>query len=172
MTMVVDPDCTLTEVDNLDAATLPPDTGSALKPQGLLGFNLKLGSGCSSPLLVTVLYFGETDLSQAEYRKYGPEPGNPTPHWYSLPATFGTASIGGNTVATVSFSVTDGGLGDKNVAAPDGIISDPGGPGLPAGTVTSVPTLSEVGIVALAMLLLAAGVRLLSRRQALTRRLP
>ena len=42
----------------------------------------------------------------AQYWKYGPTAGDPTPHWYSIPAT-----IVGN---VVSFTITDGGLGDDD----------------------------------------------------------
>ena len=114
MTAVFDSPCTIMRVDVVNPVSLPPDPASGARPQGLLGFDLVLGPGCSSPVTVTVYYHGESDLSLAFYRKYGPTPDDPSPHWYTLPATFTTVSIGGATpVACATFSVTDGGLGGQ-----------------------------------------------------------
>ncbi len=41
--------------------------------------------------------------------------------------TYGTAVIGGNTVTTVSFSITDGGAYDGD-GLRDGVVTDPAGP--------------------------------------------
>jgi uncharacterized delta-60 repeat protein len=57
------------------------------------------------------------------YYKYGPTAANPTPHWYQLPAT-----IAAN---TVTFSITDGGLGDDDLTV-NGTIVDQSGPGVAA----------------------------------------
>ena len=158
------PSCTIALADNVNQGTLEPDPAIGAYLQGLLELHLLLGPGCSSPVTVTVYYHGESDLGQAQYRKYGPTPDDPTPHWYTLPgATFETVTAGGATVATVTFELFDGGFGDIP-GAPDGVIWDPGGPGLPPA-VTDIPTLSEVGILALAMLLLAAGVFLLKQKR-------
>jgi hypothetical protein len=82
-----------------------------------------------------------------QYWKYGPTATDPAPHWYVLPATFS-----GN---TVTFSITDGGLGDDDLAA-NGAIVDQGGPGIPGAS--AIPTLSEWAMLLLAALLvLTAG---------------
>jgi hypothetical protein len=64
-------------------------------------------------------------------------------HWYQLPAT-----IAGN---TVTFSITDGGLGDDDLIA-NGTIVDQGGPGVPppGAGVAAIPTLSEWAMILLA----------------------
>ena len=70
--------------------------------------------------------------------------------WYVLPA-----SIVGN---TATFTITDGGVGDDDLAA-NGTIVDQGGPGSGPGGVSSVPTLSEWAMLTLVMLLAGLGVR-------------
>lgn len=83
-----------------------------------------------------------------QYWKFGRTPGggaNDTPHWYVLPAV-----ISGN---TVTFSITDGGLGDDDLLA-DGTVVDPGGPGaLAVHDATAVPTLNEWALALLSLLL-------------------
>jgi hypothetical protein len=61
---------------------------------------------------------------------------------------------------TVTFSITDGGAGDDNLA-PDGQIVDQGGPGVP----TAVPALGAGMLVLLACVLLVAGASCARRRQ-------
>jgi hypothetical protein len=68
------------------------------------------------------------------------------------------AAISGS---TVTFSITDGGLGDDDLAA-NGIVEDQGGPGVPtpaAFVPVQVPALSEWALLLLATLTLAAGLR-------------
>lgn len=112
-------------------------------PQGLLAFT---ASGCSNgaTLAVTITY-PQALPAGTVYLKYGPEPGNSTPHWYVFPAT-----IQGN---QISFSITDNGSGDSNATA--GVITDPGGPAVPtAGSgVNGIPSLSDWALAMLAALL-------------------
>jgi len=138
----------------MQSAFFIPLTGNAKSPplappegirfvHGLLDFVL-LGCAPGSTMTFTVTYPfnlpGET-----AYYKYGPTPDNGTAHWYVLPAT-----INGN---TITFTITDGGLGDDDLAA-NGTVVDQGGPGI--GT-AQIPTLSEWMMAVLAMLLLATG---------------
>jgi uncharacterized repeat protein (TIGR01451 family) len=88
-----------------------------------------------------------------EYWKYGPTPGDTTPHWYVLPSI-----VVGN---TVTFSVTDGGLGDDDLTA-NGTIVDQGGPGAPAGA--AIPAMSTRSTVLFVVLLSLLGVVILRRR--------
>jgi hypothetical protein len=83
----------------------------------------------------------------AQYWKYGPEPGNATPHWYVLPATIGAT--------TVVFSITDGSRGDDDLTI-NGIFVDQGGPGAPpVGTgAIQTPTMSEWMMMVMALLML------------------
>jgi len=82
-----------------------------------------------------------------QYWKYGPTSGNPTAHWYVLPAT-----ITGNTAV---FTITDGGLGDDDLDPNNGVIVDQGGPGVPgAGNgAAAIPTLSEWALILFSVLL-------------------
>jgi hypothetical protein len=124
-----------------------PPAGSAppgvVFPHGLFDFTT---TGCTpgSTIDVTITY--PTPVS-GQYWKYGPTPGNPTPGWYTIPANF----VG----SVVTFSITDGSLGDDDLTA-NGTIVDQGGPGT---STTGIPTLSEWMLALLAALLLLTGTR-------------
>jgi hypothetical protein len=72
-----------------------------------------------------------------QYWKYGKTAATPGDHWYVLPS----AVITGN---TVSFIITDGGLGDDDLSA-DGSITDPGGAGSPTLAIGGTPSNGQVG---------------------------
>lgn len=131
-----------------------PPAGSAPAsvtfPHGLFDFSLV---NCTESPTVTMTITYPTALPPGtQYWKYGPTPGNVTPHWYVLPAT-----ISGN---TVTFTIADGALGDDDLSANFEII-DQGGPGVgPVSAGTSIPTLSDWGLLLLfALLLIAAHLR-------------
>lgn len=86
------------------------------------------------------------------YWKYGPTSGQAA-HWYVFPAT-----IAGN---TITFTITDGGLGDDDLIA-NGAIVDAGGVAITAalGSVEAVPTLSEWAMLMLVLMMVAAGWRM------------
>ncbi|MBP9954805.1 MAG: IPTL-CTERM sorting domain-containing protein, partial [Ottowia sp.] len=98
----------------------------------------------------------------AQYYKYGKEAGNTIDHYYTIPAT-----VSGN---QVTFTITDGQLGDNDLVA-NGTIIDPGAIGVPAAAggpaVQPVPTLSQYALMALAlgMFLMAARRRQGKRRR-------
>ncbi len=71
-----------------------------------------------------------------QYWKFGKTADNPADHWYILPS----AIIAGN---TISFSITDGGLGDDDLTA-DGSITDPGAPGNPMLAINANPGSGQV----------------------------
>lgn len=128
-------------------------------PYGLVGFS----AACESATF-TIHYHGVGSLDGMTYRKYGPTtPGNAaTAAWYTLPGvTFGTATVGGQTVATATFTLNDNQLGDDT--GDDGLIVDQGGPGS-SQEVVAIPTLSEGSVILLAALL-AMGALLPRRRQ-------
>jgi hypothetical protein len=138
-------------------APIPPTApaGGVSFPHGLFTFG---ASGCTagSTLSFTITYPAAL-AAGTQYWKYGPTPGNSTPHWYVLPAT-----IVGN---TVTFTVTDGGLGDDDLTA-NGTIVDQGGPGGPPSPIAApvqVPTLDEWGRALLAILLLGTGLWVMRR---------
>jgi hypothetical protein len=128
-----------------------PPAGSApgvTFPDGLFDFST---TGCTPGAAITMSITWPTALpAGTQYYKYGPTPANTSPHWYVLPAT-----ISAN---TTTFTITDGGLGDDDLAA-NGAIVDQGGPGFPGAAVAPVPvpTLSEWALIVLSVLLLASG---------------
>lgn len=100
------------------------------------------------------------------YWKYGPSPVSyncsgaacATAHWYQMPPA--QAAIAGN---TVTLTITDGGVGDDDLAA-NGVIVDQGGSGVLGGA-TSIPTLSEWALLMLAGLMGLAGMAKVRRPQ-------
>jgi len=152
--------CTFTRAQFIpltgDPASPPAGTAPAayVFPEGLFDFAT---GGCTpgSTLSFTITYPSALPPG-AEYWKYGATAADPAAHWYLLPAT-----ISGN---TATFSITDGGLGDDDLAA-NGAIVDPGGPGVPP---RSIPTLSEWSMILLSGLLALLGMVALRRRGATT----
>lgn len=132
-------------------ATPPPATTTF--PHGLFEFALTR-CAAGGAVTLTVRYPGALPAGAA-YWKYGPTPGQASPHGYRWPQ----ATIAGD---TVTFTLTDGGLGDTDLAA-NGTIVDPGGPAVAA--VAEIPTLSEwARLMLLGLLVGMAGWTL--RRQA------
>lgn len=126
----------------------PPMAAPAAFPDGLFDFTT---SSCTPGSTITMTVTWPTALPPGtRYFKYGPTPTNAAPHWYELPAT-----ISGN---VTTFTITDGGLGDDDLAA-NGTLVDQGGPGLPAtpGAPRQVPTLSEWAMILLGLAILGLG---------------
>jgi hypothetical protein len=124
--------------------TAPP--GGWVFPHGLVAFEI---DGCTpASTLDFTLTFPQPLPPGAVFWKYGPTPSNPTPDWYQLPAV-----IAGN---VVTFSITDGGLGDSDLTA-NGAVVDPGGPAYLSSAV-AIPTIDWRGLAALLLLLGAVGV--------------
>lgn len=126
-TTAVSGDCTQITAVNFylepNLATTDPDHDY---PYGLHGFNVD----CTAPGgTVNVVYYWNKvyDTSTWSYRKF-----NAATNKYidfSDKVTYGTANVGGTTVTTVSYSVTDGGPYDGDGAV-NGRIVDPVGPTL------------------------------------------
>jgi hypothetical protein len=148
--------------ENLDVETFSEaqvgDDVEFFYPFGLVGFELP----CTNAD-VTLLFHGVSDLSQTVYRKYGPvAPAFGAPQFYTLPdVLFGTRVVGGATVATASFSLTDGMLGDDTPAG-DGIF-DQGGPAVPG--ISPAPALSGRMLVAGGLTLALLGFVAILRRR-------
>ena len=108
-----------------------------------------------------IYYHGAESLDGYIYRKYGPTPADwGTSRWYTMTGvTFGTEEIGGETVPYVEFVLTVSLLGDDTYGFP---IIDQGGPGL--FDPTSIPTLSEWGMILFALLLAGTAVVFMRRR--------
>ena len=92
-------------------------------PHGFFSFNITLPPGHTTAI-VTMTFPSPLPVS-TQYWKYGPTPGDPSDHWYQLLV----GDNDGDNVITIT--LVDGGLGDDNVVAPDGVIVDQGGPGFP-----------------------------------------
>jgi hypothetical protein len=92
-------------------------------PHGFFSFNITLPAGHTTAI-VTMTFPSPLPVG-TQYWKYGPTPSDPTDHWYQLPV----GDDDGDNVITIT--LVDGGLGDDNVVAPDGVIVDQGGPGYP-----------------------------------------
>jgi len=139
-----------------------PPAGSAPSgvsfPHGLFDFTT---TGCTpgSTITMTIVYPSALPAG-TQYYKYGPQPGPLPAAWYVLPAT-----VVGN---TITFTITDGLLGDDDLTA-NGTIVDQGGPGSSSSagpvTVTPVPTLSQWAMILLSMLLAVIAMRNLARRR-------
>ena len=100
------------------------------------------------------------------YSKYGKMPSSSGASVFYQPANLTTT---GN---TASFDITDGGLGDDDLLA-DGILNDPSGPlaiALVATPSVPVPTLSELAMVLLGLLMVTAGMLASTKRRRHARR--
>ncbi len=134
---------------NAASPPVAPPAGTAF-PHGLFDFTL---NGCTPGSAVTLTVTYPAPLAAGtQYYKYGPTPSNAAATWYILPST-----VSGN---TVTFTITDGALGDDDLTA-NGTIVDQGGPAVPpvviAATTVSVPTLHPAMIALLALLLALMG---------------
>lgn len=131
-------------------------------PAGLFGFTAINGPK-GTPVTIKLSY-PITFPANAQYWKFGKTADNATAHWYQLP----NATISGN---TVTFTVTDGGVGDNDLLA-NSVIKDPGGvavnsdttPGIPT-TANPIPTLGEYARWMLMLLVLGVGAMTLKRRE-------
>jgi hypothetical protein len=130
----------------LSAASPAPPAGIVLK-DGIISFVI---NGCTPGATVNVtLDYGKAVDPLSKYWKAG------TP-WFEIPAT-----ISGN---SISFSLTDGGLGDTDGTA-NGTIVDPGGAALPAMVpVKPIPVNQPWILVLLSGLLLLGGAYAMRRR--------
>lgn len=124
-------------------AAEPPD--GVTFPHGFFQFTATACPAANGGATITVTY-PKTVPPSARYYKYGKEVGNTTDHYYIIPAT-----ISGN---QVTFTITDGQLGDNDLAA-NGTIVDPGAIGLQA--TLPIPSLSQYALWALALALLLIG---------------
>ncbi len=161
--------CVFTSARFLPLSAVPePPPGGYGFPHGLFDFT---ADGCPPGATITVTITYATALDpDTLYWKYGPTAEGPDgqpgtgddgqPHWYTIPAT-----VAGN---SVSFTITDGGLGDDDLTA-NGVIVDQGGPGTALRAIITVPTLSEWARLALGLLLLLIGVGALGQRQGRSR---
>ena len=123
-------------IENLapvDEGTLP--TGGKPEntafPHGFFSFNITGLTPCAAVNITIVL---PDDLPVGtEYWKYGPTPSNATAHWYQLPVL----DDDGDNIIIIT--LVDGGLGDADGVC-NGVIVEPGGPGISSLPVHNIDT--------------------------------
>jgi hypothetical protein len=120
---------TLENLTAVPESELPEEGKPDLEfPHGFFSFNIMLPSTNYTSAIVTMTFPSPLPVG-TQYWKYGPTPSDPTDHWYQLPI----GDDDGDNVITIT--LFDGGVGDDNVVAPDGVIVDQGAPGIPAAPV-------------------------------------
>jgi cyclophilin family peptidyl-prolyl cis-trans isomerase len=115
-------------VSGFTPPSLPSWLGGLNFNHGFLGYRITGVTPGGTADVRLILPAGESPVN---YVMYGPEPGDPTPHFYEFkydPASGTGAEFNGN-VVTLHF--VDGGRGDADLTA-DGVITDPGAPALAA----------------------------------------
>jgi hypothetical protein len=139
-------DCSLIGVDTY--ATAPP-AGAPPQlsfPYGVFQFR---AGGCvnASTLQVAITYPNPLP-PHTEFWKHGPAVPAAAATWFAYPGV--TLSPDRR---TVTYSITDNGVGDSDSAS--GVILDPFGAAVPAGSPVAVPTLSPAGLSLTALLMAA-----------------
>jgi len=127
-------------------------------PDGLFQFTT---TNCSGAITITVT-FPTAFQPAAQYWKYGPTPAQAVAHWYTLGGA-NTLTMSGH---TATFTITDGALGDDDLAV-NGSIVDAGGPGAinpTAVAATPVPSLNQWGLLLLCGLLVTVAGRVIRIR--------
>ena len=130
ITLELDSDGTCTQIEDFRSvleSELADQDPDYIYPLTLTEFVIP----CADSVDGTIFWHGEEQFSDQVYRKYGPTtPGDSgTTSWYNSDFTLGATTVGGESVATASFNLTDGGLGDDT--GDDDSIVDANGPGLP-----------------------------------------
>lgn len=115
-------------------------------PYGLINFKV-----AATQTQVKIIFHGTSSLTGYDYRKLFSD-NRIRKYDY---AVFGSEVIAGNTVATVTLTLVDGGIGDSDGIV-NGIITDPGGPAI-AVVISNIPTLSEWARILLISLLAIFG---------------
>ncbi len=130
ITIAAPSECLIVQASATARATFPED--ELPSSFDMVGFELECAEAD-----VQVLYHGAPTptgkLSGLVYRKFGGQPGDPLPHWYSHPASFdyratrGTRISPPETVLVAEFHLSDGRSGDHDLRR-NGRIVDPGHP--------------------------------------------
>jgi hypothetical protein len=120
---------TIEDLTALNESDLPEENPGADFPHGLFSFNI---TGLSNGETVNVtITFPEDIPTTAEYWKYNTSSGE----WYQIPI----GSNDGDHIITITLQ--DGGIGD-NDGVENGVISDPGGPGVNIYNITFLPPIT------------------------------
>jgi hypothetical protein len=143
------PSCGFSSAAFVGAPAAPP--AGVNFPDGLFQFT---ATGCTGTINVQVV-FPTAYAASAKYWKYGPTPGSPVAHWYTL-GVANNISLAGH---TATFTITDGAIGDDDITV-NGSITDAGGPAVGAplsGGIAPTPSLTTWGLLLLSSLLLLLG---------------
>lgn len=151
------PGCTFdpatTQFIDVGSVPLPPPAGLDF-PHGLVQLQ---ATGCTvgSTLTFDLVVPQAVGLS-AELWKFGPPSVGANDAWFEFPGV-----ISGD---TITYSITDGGLGDGDGLA-NGVFVDPAGVAVPqGGGAVAIPTLSRWGLILMLMSILAMGAAASRRR--------
>jgi len=112
-------------VDNPDTVTVPEDVDFDF------GFyQIDLGGLTAGGSSTVTIYLPEDGEDANTYYKYGPTADDATDHWYEFKydSASGTGAEFDGNVVTLHF--VDGARGDSDLDATNGIINDPGAPGI------------------------------------------
>lgn len=154
---------------NINAQMLPsagePPVAITLA-MGVLSFDISgfLTGSCTVAELLIPL-----NPSINQYYKFGPEPGNLTPHWYDFNFNGETGAVitHGLTQTKIQLNLCDGKRGDDDLTA-NGVIKEPGGPAIPVagggntGSIQSIPVMSPITLMLLTLLLFMVANRVTS----------
>lgn len=124
---------TISEFDVLDDSEIPKKDAEYDNPLGWFDFTIN-GVGVGSSNTVVLYLDSLYDTSNWVWRKYTPSTGDFTT---VSNVAYATATIGGKTVTTVSYSIVDGGTNDADGAA-NGILVDPAGPAVKKSALASL----------------------------------
>jgi len=120
-------------------------------PHGVVDFTIASCAANGAAVTLTLTY-PQALPAGSVYWKYGPQTSGGPNVWYQLPGVV----INGN---QVTFTLTDGLIGDDDWIA-NGTIADAGGPAFPvAAAAVPIPTLDEWALIALSALLAVLGLR-------------
>lgn len=153
--------CVLVDVASLDAGALPPD--QILGEQGLITLDYPQGLirfAAPCPQAGITILFHQPPASRL-VRKYGPtiadDPGSVDWYDFSAQVSFGEQTIDGKAVTVLSYSLSDGQLGDDDTdpARAEDWLVDPIGVAQrpPSALPISIPTLTGWGLGLLALLM-------------------
>ncbi len=140
------PNCTLMSA-GFNAVVPPDPPAGSSQPVGVFRFSAE---GCPGDTLSVSLTYPQPLPAGVRFLKFGPPAAGQPAAWFELQAA--SYALSGDR-RTVTYSVTDNQAGDSNTAA--GAIEDPFAPMvfLLAAGVTSVPTLSEWGLMLMGLLI-------------------
>lgn len=154
VTVVVDPNCPLSEVSTSTEQQQPEISPEFAFPAGLVAFIAE----CEATLVEVIFHELSPDVSVTAYAKYGPlPPGSTDAQYYVLDNVSFTAKVVGNAdpVISATFPLADNERGDDT--GDDGRIVDAGGVAIVLGA-QPAPVLGRVGLAVLATILMLVGV--------------